>query len=493
MPAYICIDLKSFYASVECVERGLDPLNTNLVVADASRTEKTICLAVSPSLKAVGVPGRPRLFEVVQLVEAENRRRLRRTPYHAFFGTSNLADELARDPELKLDYIIAPPQMRRYMEVSSHIYEIYLRYIAPEDIHVYSIDEVFMDVTAYLNTYRCTAHELAIRLIREVLKETGITATAGVGTNMYLAKVAMDIVAKKMPADKDGVRIAELDEISYREVLWQHRPITDFWRIGGGTARRLASLGISTMGELAQFSLFGEKKLFSTFGVNAELLIDHAWGYEPCTMTAIKSYRPEGHSISQGQVLSCPYTAEKGKLICREMSDMLSLDLVRKGLVADQVVLTVGYDSTGIPADYEGQLERNHYGKVVPKSAHGSINLGRQTASTRLIVEAAMQLYDRIVDRDLMVRRMYVVANHAVPEREAAEDAPLQFSLFDDVEEVERRQAAEQESLAKERNLQKALLLLKGKYGKNAVLKGLNFVDGATARERNGQVGGHKA
>lgn len=493
MAVYICIDLKSFYASVECVERKLDPLKANLVVADPTRTEKTICLAVSPALKAIGIPGRPRLFEVIQKVEAENRRRLSRAPYHAFFGESHDADELACDPELKLTYVIAPPQMRRYMEVSSHIYEIYLRYIAPEDIHVYSIDEVFMDVTGYLNAYHCTAHELAIRLIREVLKETGITATAGVGTNLYLAKVAMDIVAKKMPADKDGVRIAELDEMTYRKELWDHKPLTDFWRVGAGISRKLESLMIYTMGDLARFSLTGENKLFKLFGVNAELLIDHAWGYEPCTMEAIKSYRPEGHSISQGQVLSCPYTTEKGRLICREMTDMLTLDLVRKGLVTDQIVLTVGYDSTGIPEDYDGKLERDHYGKVVPKSAHGSINLGRQTASTKLIVEAAMALYDRIVDRDLMVRRMYVVANHAIPECDAAAEAPVQFSLFDDVEEVERQQAKQQEFLEKERNLQETLLSLKGKYGKNAVLKGMNFIEGATARERNSQVGGHRA
>lgn len=492
MSAYICIDLKSFYASAECAERGLDPLRTNLVVADESRTEKTICLAVSPSLKAIGIPGRPRLFEVIQKVEEENRRRLARAPYHAFFGQSYDAGELAADPSLELTYVIAPPQMKRYMDVSTAIYHIYLRYIAPEDIHVYSVDEVFMDVTGYLETYHCTAHELAIRLIREVLRETGITATAGVGTNMYLAKVAMDIVAKKMPADKDGVRIAELDEMSYRRELWSHRPITDFWRVGGGTARRLAALHIETMGDLARYTLHGEKRLFQMFGVNAELLIDHAWGFEPCTMEAIKSYRPEGHSLSQGQVLSCPYTAEKGRLICREMTDLLSLDLVRKGVVADQIVLTVGYDSTGIPEDYDGVVERNYYGKRVPRPAHGSVNLGRQTSSTRLFVEAAMQLYDRIVDPDLMVRRMYVVANHVIPEQYAREPE-LQYSLFDDVEAVEQQQEQEREALARERSLQETLLEIKGKFGKNAILKGMNYEEGATARERNGQVGGHKA
>lgn len=488
----ICIDLKSFYASVECVDRGLDPMDTNLVVADESRTEKTICLAVTPSLKKYGIPGRARLFEVIQKVQNVNKERLKFKPYNTFTGSSFSASELDKNPSLKLDFIIASPQMAHYMEISTKIYEIYLRYIAPEDIHVYSIDEVFIDVTAYLKTYKCTAHELAMKLIREVLSETGITATAGIGTNLYLAKIAMDIVAKKMPADQDGVRIAELDEMSYRRELWNHRPLTDFWRIGRGISKRLEAEGLFTMGDVARFSEYGEDKLFKMFGVNAELLIDHAWGYEPTPMSAIKSYKPENHSISQGQVLSCPYDFQKGQLIVREMTELLALDLVCKRLVTDQIVLTVGYDHTGIPKGYKGKLETDRYGKTVPKQAHGSINIGRQTSSAKLIVQAAMKLYSKIVDPDLLVRRMYVVANHVVQENEAKEEI-VQYSLFDDVEELERQRNQEKNALEREHNLQKAMLSIKDKYGKNAILKGLNFQDGATTIERNRQVGGHKA
>ncbi|MBQ8349218.1 MAG: DNA methylase [Ruminococcus sp.] len=488
----ICIDLKSFYASVECVDRGLDPMDTNLVVADESRTEKTICLAVTPSLKKYGIPGRARLFEVIQKVQNVNKERLNFKPYNTFTGSSFSASELDKNPSLKLDFIIASPQMAHYMEISTKIYEIYLRYIAPEDIHVYSIDEVFIDVTAYLKTYKCTAHELAMKLIREVLSETGITATAGIGTNLYLAKIAMDIVAKKMPADQDGVRIAELDEMSYRRKLWNHRPLTDFWRIGRGISKKLEAEGLFTMGDVARFSEYGEDKLFKIFGVNAELLIDHAWGYEPTPMSAIKSYKPENHSISQGQVLSCPYDFQKGQLIVREMTELLALDLVCKRLVTDQIVLTVGYDHTGIPKGYKGKLETDRYGKTVPKQAHGSINIGRQTSSAKLIVQAAMKLYSKIVDPDLLVRRMYVVANHVVQENEAKEEI-VQYSLFDDVEELERQRNQEKNALEREHNLQKAMLSIKDKYGKNAILKGLNFQDGATTIERNRQVGGHKA
>lgn len=488
----ICIDLKSFYASVECVDRGLDPMDTNLVVADESRTEKTICLAVTPSLKKYGIPGRARLFEVIQKVQNVNKERLKLKPYNTFTGSSFSASELDKNPSLKLNFIIASPQMAHYMEISTKIYEIYLRYIAPEDIHVYSIDEVFIDVTAYLKTYKCTAHELAMKLIREVLNETGITATAGIGTNLYLAKIAMDIVAKKMPADQDGVRIAELDEMSYRRELWNHRPLTDFWRIGRGISKKLEAEGLFTMGDVARFSEYGEDKLFKIFGVNAELLIDHAWGYEPTPMSAIKSYKPENHSISQGQVLSCPYDFQKGQLIVREMTELLALDLVCKRLVTDQIVLTVGYDHTGIPKGYKGKLETDRYGKTVPKQAHGSINIGRQTSSAKLIVQAAMKLYSKIVDPDLLVRRMYVVANHVVQENEAKEEI-VQYSLFDDVEELERQRNQEKNALEREHNLQKAMLSIKDKYGKNAILKGLNFQDGATTIERNRQVGGHKA
>ncbi|MCM1008189.1 MAG: DNA methylase [Ruminococcus flavefaciens] len=488
----ICIDLKSFYASVECVDRGLDPMDTNLVVADENRTEKTICLAVTPSLKKYGIPGRARLFEVIQKVKNANQKRRKNNMYHEFTSSSCLASELDKNPSLKLDLIVAPPRMTHYMEVSTKIYEMYLRYIAPEDIHVYSIDEVFIDVTAYLKTYKCTAHELAMKLIREVLRETGITATAGIGTNLYLAKIAMDIVAKKMPADQDGVRIAELDEMSYRKKLWSHRPLTDFWRIGQGISKKLEAEGLFTMGDVARFSEYGEDKLFKIFGVNAELLIDHAWGYEPTPVSAIKSYKPENHSINQGQVLSCPYDFQKGQLIVREMTELLVLDLVRKRLVTDQIVLTIGYDHTGIPKGYKGKLETDRYGKTIPKQAHGSINIGRQTSSTKLIMDAVLRLYNKITDPNLLVRRMYVVANHVVQENEAKEEI-VQYSLFDDVDELERQREQEKAALEREHSLQKAMLSIKDKYGKNAILKGLNFQDGATAIERNRQVGGHKA
>lgn len=494
MPVCICIDLKSFYASAECTDRGMDPLNTNLVVADASRTEKTICLAVSPSLKAIGVPGRPRLFEVIQKIAQENERRRARAPGHQLTGASCLAGELAAHPELAVDYIVAPPHMKRYMDISTEIYGIYLKYIAPEDIYVYSVDEVFIDATNYLETYRCTGHALAMHMIRDVLRQTGITATAGIGSNLYLAKVAMDIVAKKMPPDRDGVRIAELDEMSYRKELWAHRPITDFWRIGKGTARRLEQESICTMGELARFSEFGEDKLFRMFGVNAELLIDHAWGWEPTTLAEIKAYRPESHSLSQGQVLPEPYQAEKGRLIVREMTDQLALELVRKRLVCDQLVLHIGYDHTGIPSDYSGTLTRNYYGKTVPKPAHGSANLGRHTASARQLIAAAMQLYSQITDPALLVRRINIIANHVIAENALpADDPPVQYSLFDDPAVLERRHEQERLRSEKERKLQEALLNLKSRYGKNAVLRGMNFKEGATAIMRNGQVGGHRA
>ena len=494
MRQYVCIDLKSFYASVECIERKYDPLKTNLVVADSSRTEKTICLAVTPSLKAYGISGRARLFEIIQKVKCENERRRWHAPNHTLTGSSCFADELAEHPSLAIDFVIAVPQMRKYMEISAAIYQVYLNYIAPEDIHVYSVDEVFIDVTGYLETYHCTAHELAMRMIRDVLDMTGITATAGIGTNLYLAKIAMDIVAKKMPPDKNGVRIAELDEMSYREKLWNHRPLTDFWRIGAGIAKKLEKEYIYTMGDLARFSETDEDKLFRMFGVNAELLIDHAWGYEPIRIAAIKAYRPENHSISQGQVLSTPYSAEKGRLICREMIDQLSLELVRKGLAADQLVLHIGYDHTGIPTNYTGTLEVNRYGKKVPKPAHGSVNLGMYTASTKEMTAAIMQLYDRIVEKNLLVRRLNVIANHVVYEHHITkDDEPVQYGLFDDIDALERQRKNNQIKREKERHLQEALIRLKGKYGKNAVLKGMNFEEGATAIARNSQVGGHRA
>ena len=490
--SYIAIDLKSFYASVECVERGLDPLITNLVVADESRTEKTICLAVSPALKSFGIPGRPRLFEVIQAVNNVNRQRSFKAPKRTFTGKSYNLPELQSNPALEVDYIVAPPQMAKYMEVSAKIYEIYLKYIAPEDIHVYSIDEVFIDVTAYLSTYKMTAHELTIKLIREVLKETGITATAGIGTNMYLCKVAMDIVAKKMPADKDGVRIAELNEMSYRKLLWSHRPLTDFWRVGKGYAKRLENIYIHTMGDIAELSLRNEDVLYKLFGVNAELLIDHAWGYEPCTISDIKAYKPQSNSISTGQVLQYPYEFEKGRLVIREMADQLVLDLVDKGLVTDQITLDVGYDIL-CTANYDGAYTNDGYGRKIPKPVHGSINLGRQTASTKIILEKVTELYNRIVDDRLYVSRMSVAAVHVVPEASVKEDTEIQLDFFSDFAAEERKREIENKRLAREKNMQKALLDIKKKYGKNAVLKGMNYIEGATAKERNGQVGGHKA
>ena len=496
---YIAIDLKSFYASVECVDRGLDPLTTNLVVADVSRTEKTICLAVSPSLKAYGIGGRARLFEVVQRVNEVNNER-RRVAGWKMTGKSYDDLELRAHPDLELDYIAAPPRMAHYMEVSTKVYETYLKYIAPEDIHVYSIDEVFMDVTAYLGSYRMTAHDLTMKMIRDVLATTGITATAGIGTNMYLSKVAMDIVAKKMPADKDGVRIAELDEMTYRRELWDYRPLTKFWRVGKGIAEKLAVYGIDTMGGLARMSVRQEGLLYRLFGVNAELLIDHAWGWEPCTMEAVKAYRPETNSFSSGQVLQEPYTFKKARVVVQEMADAMSLDLVAKRLVTDQLVLTVGYDAEcltnpEIRARYHGPTATNFYGKTVPKHAHGTFNFDRPTSSSRLIMDGAAQLFDRQVNPDLLIRRLNLTTNHVMSEEAAAArtDVPRQLDLFTDYEALERQHREEQARLDKERRMQEAQLTIKRRFGKNAILRGLNFEEGATAKERNEQIGGHKA
>ena len=492
---YIAIDLKSYYASVECNERGLDPLTTNLVVADLSRTEKTICLAVSPSLKSFGIPGRPRLFEVVQKVKEVNAARRCKAPGRAFSGKSSDYNELMKHPELELDYIVAPPRMAYYIEYSTIIYEVYLKYVAPEDIHVYSIDEVFIDATHYLQTYKTTAHELAMTMIRDVLATTGITATAGIGTNMYLCKIAMDIVAKKMPADKDGVRIAELNEMSYRELLWDHKPLTSFWRVGHGIAAKLEANGMFTMGDVAQMSLtqYGEDRLYKLFGVNAELLIDHAWGWEPCTIADVKAYKPQSNSLSSGQVLSCPYNFEKAKLVTREMTDLLVLDLVEKRLVTDQVVLTIGYDIENLKdpqraKSYKGAVTTDHYGRSVPKHAHGTQNLDRQTSAGSLIEKAVMELFDRVVDKNLLVRRINICVNHLVPE-DSVQDCSEQLTLFTDYEALEREKA----DLAKERNRQEAILSIRKRFGKNAILRGMNFEEGATAKERNGQIGGHKA
>lgn len=493
---YIAIDLKSFYASVECVERGLDPLTTNLVVADRSRTEKTICLAVSPSLKACGIPGRARLFEVEQRIREVNAERRRRAYGHRLTGKSVSAIELKAHPDQEVDYIAAPPRMAYYIEHSARIYQIYLKYIAPEDIHVYSIDEVFMDVTAYLNTYGITAHELARKIIGDVLRQTGITATAGIGTNLYLCKVAMDIEAKHIPADTDGVRIAELDEMTYRRKLWTHRPIKDFWRVGHGIARKLEQYGIYTMGDIARQSVRNEELLYQLFGVNAELLIDHAWGWEPCTMEAVKAYKPSANSFSSGQVLQEPYTVQKARVVVREMAESAALDLLDKRMVTDQMVLTVGYDTASLSnrTKYNGEITTDHYGRKVPKHAHGTANLDRQTSSARLISDAVMELFDRITDPGLLVRRINLTANHVTDEDTASRNpVPVQYDLFTDYEAVEKKNAEEKEKLDKERKMQTAILKIKKQFGKNAILKGLNFEEGATAKERNKQIGGHKA
>lgn len=521
---YIAIDLKSFYASVECVDRHFDALTTNLVVADESRTEKTICLAVTPSLKAYGISGRARLFEVVQAVKEINQKRFNEAfrrkllpkdengKYH-FSSASFDAEALAADPSLELSYIIAPPRMRLYEEISTKIFSIYMRYISPEDIHVYSIDECFIDATGYLTTYHMTAHELAMTMIREVLYETGITATAGIGTNLYLAKVAMDIVAKHVPADKDGVRIAKLDEMKYRELLWCHTPLTDFWGLGGGTAARVAALNCYTMGDIARLSTINEDLLYKALGVKAEIVIDHAWGWEPTEIATIKAYRPSTNSLSSGQVLKEPYTAELARLIVREMTELLVLDMVRKYVVTKKLTLTIGYDRTSVqlvrrgrtPKEdeykvtstgkrYNGVVHKDHYGRPVPKHAHGTGNLERWTSSTAAIAECMMQLYDRIIDPDLMVRRINICACNLIYENNIPEDdGPVQLELFVDYEEVERQKAEKKRKEERERALQRATLQLQGRFGKNAVLRGMNLMEGGTTIERNGQIGGHRA
>lgn len=508
---YVGIDAKSFYASVECVERRLNPLTTNLVVADESRTEKTICLAVSPALKSHGVPGRPRLFEVIQKVRDANRARLntgikagaiRRDPEthrYQFSGASFDDEALKSDPSLEISYIIAPPRMRLYEEYSSRIYATYLKYMAPEDIIVYSIDEVFIDVTNYLKTYGMTAHELTMTMVRDVMYNTGITATAGIGTNLYLAKVAMDIVAKKIQPDRDGVRIAELDEMKYRELLWTHRPLTDFWRIGGGISRKLESLQLFTMGDVARASLnpHMEELLYKTFGVNAELIIDHAWGWEPVTMEIIKQYKPSTNSISSGQVLQCPYDYEKGRLIVREMTEALVLDLVRKGVVTRQIVLNIGYDRESLEGDrgrkYTGPVAMDHYGRRIPKHAHGTGNLDHYTSSTHAIMDTVMELYGRIVHKDLLIRRVNIAACNLISEHDIPEEKPEQLDMFTDYEALAQEKEAARAAEEKERRLQRMTLAVQDRFGKNAILKGMNLVEGGTMIERNGQIGGHKA
>ena len=495
---YVAIDLKSFYASVECVERGLDPLTTNLVVADESRTEKTICLAVSPSLKSFGVSSRPRLFEVVASVKQANAKRRRESG--ALRGESYRLEELTMDPRLAIGYITAMPRMAKYIEYSTRIYKTYLKYVAPEDIHVYSIDEVFMDVTNYLSSYKMTAKELTVRIIRDVLKNTGITATAGIGTNLYLCKVAMDIVAKRLPPDRDGVRIAELDEGSYRRLLWSHTPITDFWRVGHGYAKKLADMGLYTMGDVARCSLLGdgrghdEESLYRAFGVNAELLIDHAWGYESCTMEDIKAYKPSARSLGAGQVLHCAYDCGGARIIALEMADQLALDLAAKRLLTNRITLTVNYDSENVAPGslYVGEIASDYYGRIVPKHAHGTKKLAGYTSATSEIIAATGEIFDEIVNKSLLIRRINIVALDTLTEDEYAKSPPAEqldiFSLEESSEDGERRRVRERDS-----KIQHALLDIKERFGRNAIVKGMSLEEGATGMDRNEQIGGHKA
>lgn len=496
---YLCIDLKSFYASVECMERGLDPMNTNLVVADSARTEKTICLAVTPSLKAYGISGRARLFEVVKRVKEVNELRRQKAPDGKFLGESHQATELSENPSLALSYIVAPPRMAYYMEYSTKIYEIYLKYVSHDDILVYSIDEVFMDITNYLTRYQMTAHELAMTIIRDVLKTTGITATAGIGTNLYLAKIAMDVTAKKMKPDEHGVRIASLDELTYRTQLWEHKPLTDFWRVGEGTAKRLEANRMYCMGDVARASLspYGREKLKKLLGINAKLLIDHAWGYEPATIKEAKAYTPETKSISSGQVLQEPYSFEKARIIVWEMLEIMALDLVEKNLVTDQIVLTIGYDVENLKQSnkkYKGEVTTDRYGRKTPKHGHGTANLSRQTSSAKLMQEAALKLYDEITDPALTVRRITICANRLVPEQEAKQEISYeQLDFFTDYAAKKAQQEKEATMLQKERKIQEAVIGIKSRYGKNAIVKGTNLQEGATSMDRNRQIGGHKA
>ena len=490
---YVSIDLKSFYASVECRERGLNPLTTNLVVADSSRTEKTICLAVSPALKKYGIPGRARLFEVVQKVKEINEDRKRRVPGHIFTGKSINELELNKNLSLQLDYIAAPPRMAHYMQYSTQIYNVYLKYFAPEDIYVYSIDEVFCDVTHYLKTYNMTARKLVTKVIQDVYETTGITATAGIGTNMYLCKVAMDIVAKHVKPDKNGVRIAGLDEMSYRKLLWNHRPITDFWRVGKGYANKLEQHRIYTMGDVAKTSIYNEELLYKLFGVNAELLIDHSWGWECVTIDSIKAYKPTTNSICSGQVLHCPYNYENTRLIVKEMTELLSLDLVKKNLVTNQIVLEIGYDIDNltdpeIKGKYNGEVTTDRYGRKVPKHAHGTINIDHKTSSTKIIMEATLNLYERIINKDLLVRRLNITANNVTNIADEKEKSYEQIDLFTNYEEINKNRKKEADEL----RIQKAMIDIKQKYGKNAIVKGMNLQKEGTTIERNGQIGGHR-
>lgn len=499
MKSYIAIDLKSFYASVECRERGLDPLKTHLVVADASRTEKTICLAVTPPLKAYGISGRARLFEVVSRVKEINRARQANAPSHIFTAKSVDASSLAADSNLELDYIVAPPRMAYYMRYSAKIYEIYLRFVSEADIFSYSVDEVFIDATPYLKTYGLSARDLALLMVRTVFKETGITATAGIGTNLYLAKIAMDVKAKHMPADKDGVRIAELTEESFKQEMWSHKPITDFWRVGRGYATRLAALGAETMGDVARLSLTAPQKLFDQFGVNAELLIDHAWGWECVGIADIKAYSSDTHSRMSSQILAEPYETDKARLVAWEMADSLALELVEKGLVAHGLEVTVGYDVENLTdakrkGRYRGSVVRDGYGRTIPKPTHGKEMFAVPTSSGKEFCDAVLRIFNRVADKTLLIRRLAlaaldVVSEGSLPKKPTVVQPDLFAQIGDSVASSEQKEQA----LSRERRMQKAMLLIKERFGKNSLLKAKNFQDGATARERNSQVGGHKA
>lgn len=494
---YIAIDLKSFYASVECIERGLDPLTTNLTVADGARTEKTICLAVSPSLKSYGVGGRPRLFEVVARIKEVNRLRRWASPSRQLIGASYDNRLLLEDPRLAVDYIVAPPRMALYIEYSTRIYQVYLKYFSPDDIHVYSIDEVFIDATHYLKSYKKTARELAEVVIKDVLDTTGITATVGIGTNMYLCKVAMDIVAKRMKPDEHGARIAELDEMSYRRLLWEHRPLTDFWRVGRGYSKKLEAYGILTMGDVALTSVQNEDLLYKLFGVNAELLIDHAWGYEPCTIADIKAYKPSSRSLCSGQVLHSPYRVESARIILREMCDALVLSMVDKGVATNQATLTVGYDSESLTRPgikYLGEVTTDFYGRMTPKHAHGSVNFKRHTSSTKEITKGLIALYDRIIDPNLLVRRINIsVGNLESESVRQTEGGGEQLDFFTSYSEAEEKEKAEEKSYKIEKKQQAAVLAIKKKFGGNSIIRGTSLEEGATAIDRNSQIGGHRA
>ena len=491
---YIAIDLKSFYASVECKERNLNALTTNLVVADLSRTSKTICLAVSPSLKQYGLSGRSRLYEVESKVKEINKERRKIINYKSFTGKSFNDVDLKNNPYLELDYIVAKPRMAFYLKYSTRIYNIYLKYISPEDIHVYSIDEVFIDATSYLKLYKMTAYELAMKIIQNILDETGITATAGISTNLYLCKVAMDIVAKHIKENKDGVRIAELDEMSYRKLLWNHKPITDFWRVGRGIANRLAEHNIYTMGDIARTSLNNEELLYKLFGVNAELLIDHAWGYEPCTISDIKKFKPKINSLSSGQVLHTPYDFKKARIIVSEMTDSLVLDLVDKNVVTNQIGLIISYDTENIENGYKGDIEKDRYGRLMPKESKGIVNLDRYTSSTKIITDNMLNLYDKIIKKNISVRRINIVFNNIIDSLKAKEKIiTKQLDLFSNGEELDKEEINLEKELDKERKIQKTILSIRNKYGKNSILKGTNYVEGATAKDRNNQIGGHMA